>query len=86
LRIFHRNPAIQVVILADTALASLQDALAPVVAQIQRQQPAAVLVGTSATDRRADFAALGVPYFLRQPWRAATLLALLAPERGDQTW
>jgi CheY-like chemotaxis protein len=85
LQMFQRNPAIRVVILADPHPASLHDTLAPVVAQMQRQQPTVVLVGTSATDRRADFAALGVPYFLRQPWRAATLLALLAPERHDET-
>jgi CheY-like chemotaxis protein len=86
MRIVDRNPALHLVVLADTALESLHDALTPLVTHLQRRQPAVLLLGTSAQERRADFAALGVPYFLRQPWGIATLCALFAPERGNDPW
>jgi CheY-like chemotaxis protein len=58
------------------------------VRRLRIQRPGLSLVGTSATDRRADFAARGVGHFLLKPWTLEDLLGVTAwpdaPVRRDE--
>ncbi len=40
-------------------------------------RPSATIVGTSGADRRLEFAAMGVEYFLQKPWNVDDLMDLL---------
>jgi len=46
------------------------------VGRLRTQRPALTLVGTSATDRRSEFAARGVDRFLLKPWTFDDLISV----------
>jgi CheY-like chemotaxis protein len=41
---------------------------------LRRRRPGLVMVGTSASDRRSDFAARGIDRFLQKPWSLDDLI------------
>ncbi len=51
--------------------------------RIKAIRPDVVIVGTSGSDRRDDFAALGVEHFLQKPWRCDDLVNVLIGRIGN---
>ena len=51
--------------------------VASLVLDIKRSWPDVVIVGNSSMPRAPEFAALGVPLFLRKPWTNDDLISLL---------
>ena len=80
LRILERDPQISVVI-TDHELpgSDLQD----FVEQVGKQRPDLVLVGSSGTYRRDEFAMLGIGRFLLKPWRVDDLINVLTGHIGN---
>jgi CheY-like chemotaxis protein len=50
----------------------------PLVRRLRWQQPGLALVGTSASDRRSEFAARGIDRFLAKPWTLDDLIRVAA--------
>lgn len=57
--------------------------LARDVARLRAARPAALLIGTSGSIRREDFARLGIEHYLQKPWRASDLINLLLGRLGN---
>ncbi len=75
LRVFERDPDIQVVIL-DSEVPNGDPA--EFVRQIRALRPEVCIVGTSPLERRAHFTAMGVELYLSKPWTVADLVELIA--------
>lgn len=74
LKLFERDQGINLVIL-DYEMPG--EDTAALVQELKRIRPQCLIVGNSGSDRKADFAALGVSYFLPKPWRFEDLVDLL---------
>jgi CheY-like chemotaxis protein len=51
--------------------------------RIRAMRPDVLIIGTSGTYRRGDFAALGVELYLQKPWHVTDLVNVLLRRIGD---